>query len=270
MVAVRAASPAASGARQLTCRDAVLDAFVRLERRHGRASQALDEVVREVLSSTDAYKESTLRTYVSSVLCADAPRHHANHSDDLRRAGRGRYARAIPWRGVAPLAGVQVVPPSDPSPTPAGSVAVTSLPPGRNDHWSWEGNVQARVVAALSSTGWSVRSVADTASKERGVDINAVRGGRSLLVEVKGYPDGSRSANTQARHHFADALLAGFLMAEVDADADLVLAFPEYVTYTNLIRRTMSQLADLGIGVMIVSADGDVREGLPPARGDVL
>ncbi len=54
--------------------------------------------------------------------------------------------------------------------------------------WWWEGNVQAAVGRHLAADGWSIRRVADTASRERGVDIEANRDSGQLLVQVKGYP----------------------------------------------------------------------------------
>ena len=79
-----------------TARDAILAAFVRLERRTGRDVFELREIVQEVISHTRAFRETTIRTYVTSVLCANAPVHHANHRNDLVRVGRGRYRRITP------------------------------------------------------------------------------------------------------------------------------------------------------------------------------
>lgn len=72
-----------------TCRDAVLNAFARLERRHGR----LDEVVTETLTNDPQYKESTVRTHVTSRMCVDAPHNHASVFGDLTRVDRGVYRR---------------------------------------------------------------------------------------------------------------------------------------------------------------------------------
>jgi hypothetical protein len=54
--------------------------------------------------------------------------------------------------------------------------------------WPWEGAVQAVFVEFLGSKGWRVDAVADTATKERGVDILATKHGRTLGAEVKGWP----------------------------------------------------------------------------------
>jgi hypothetical protein len=76
----------------MTCRDEVLAAFERLERRHGRREFYLVDVVQEVRGRT-VYKESTIRTHVTSRMCADAPANHGTVYADLERMGRGRYRR---------------------------------------------------------------------------------------------------------------------------------------------------------------------------------
>lgn len=75
----------------MTCRDEVLDAFARLERRNDRKVFELVEVVREVQSRTSQFAESTIRTHVSSRMCVDAPDNHATTFADLDRVGHGRY-----------------------------------------------------------------------------------------------------------------------------------------------------------------------------------
>lgn len=77
----------------MTCRDEVLSAFQRLEGRHGRSVLDLAEIVAEVQSETSEFADTTIRTHVTSRMCADAPDHHAKTYDDLERIGRGRYRR---------------------------------------------------------------------------------------------------------------------------------------------------------------------------------
>lgn len=78
----------------MTCRAEVLAAFERLERRHGRREFDLVDVVQEVLARTSAYEESTIRTHITSRMCAEAPAHHGTVYADLERAARGRHR----WR----------------------------------------------------------------------------------------------------------------------------------------------------------------------------
>lgn len=77
----------------MTCRDEVLAAFDRLERRHGRKTFDLAEVVQEVEAGGSGYEESTIRTHVISRMCANAPDHHGTTYADLERVARGRYRR---------------------------------------------------------------------------------------------------------------------------------------------------------------------------------
>jgi hypothetical protein len=76
-----------------TCREEVLGAFKRLERRHGRTDFELADVVAEVLAVSSSYAESTIRTHITSRMCRDAPDHHATTFDDLERVDRGLYRR---------------------------------------------------------------------------------------------------------------------------------------------------------------------------------
>lgn len=75
----------------ITCRDEVLAAFERLTARTSRDAFSLTEIVREVRSHGSDYRKSTIRTHVTSRMCASAPDHHAVVYDDLKRVGRGLY-----------------------------------------------------------------------------------------------------------------------------------------------------------------------------------
>lgn len=75
----------------MTCRDDVLAAFARLMARTSREAFSLKEVVREVRSQGSSYRESTIRTHITSRMCANAPDHHAVVYDDLERVGHGLY-----------------------------------------------------------------------------------------------------------------------------------------------------------------------------------
>ena len=109
--------------------------------------------------------------------------------------------------------------------------------------WFWEGNVQSALVRHLASDGWRIRRVADTHSREHGIDIEADRNDVSLLIEVKGYPSSTyRSGSnkgqkksfgvaTQARNYFGNAVLTGLLMRTDNDGARVVLAFPTQETF---------------------------------------
>jgi hypothetical protein len=76
-----------------TCREAILEAFGRLERQSRRDVFAPVEIIREVQSVADRWPEWTIRTEIVSRMCVQAPKHHATKYDDLDRVGRGLYRR---------------------------------------------------------------------------------------------------------------------------------------------------------------------------------
>ena len=63
----------------------------------------------------------------------------------------------------------------------------SAAPAPIGEEWHTEANVQAFLVTALVSDGWRILSVANTATKEHGIDVIA-RDGQTVGVEVKGFP----------------------------------------------------------------------------------
>jgi hypothetical protein len=55
---------------------------------------SLNEIVKEMKSRGSVFKETTIRTHVSSLMYANAPDHHDIAYDDLVRVNRGRYTLA--------------------------------------------------------------------------------------------------------------------------------------------------------------------------------
>jgi hypothetical protein len=143
--------------------------------------------------------------------------------------------------------------------------------------WFWEGHVQDRVAAHLRTQGWSIARLANTAARSTGPDIEARRGPDRLIVEVKGFPsigyrDPRRAAEIkrtnptlQARHWFADALLKVVRQRGTEPGDLVAMAFPDFERYRSLCRDTSEPLAELGIGVMLVTESGKVVELLRPS-----
>jgi Holliday junction resolvase-like predicted endonuclease len=83
--------------------------------------------------------------------------------------------------------------------------------------WHSEANIQSMLVTALATDGWSILSVANTATKEHGIDVIASRDGHTIGIEVKGFPSRAyanparageqkrTSLSTQAGHWYAQA-----------------------------------------------------------------
>jgi hypothetical protein len=130
--------------------------------------------------------------------------------------------------------------------------------------WSWEGNVQARVVNFLAQEGWTIRRVADTARREPGKDIEAEQDGLRLWVSVKGFPVGTARTQpyTQAPHWFAGALFDIVLWRQ-DAPhgVHFAVALPRYPTYETLAKRTNWLVDAAPFNYLWVSEDGAVRWG---------
>jgi hypothetical protein len=142
--------------------------------------------------------------------------------------------------------------------------------------WYWEGNVVDAVVRYLSTAGWTVISKADTNSRERGIDVHAVKDGITLLIEAKGYPSESyrdplraserkpTSPTLQAQHWYSHALLKMIRLQTAHTDALIALALPNFPRYQKLYEETRESLQKLSIAVLFVERTGDVRAfGLP-------
>lgn len=142
--------------------------------------------------------------------------------------------------------------------------------------WYWEGNIQAQVAKFLISDGWTILSAANTASRQRGIDLVATKGGRRLAVEVKGFPGtvyarGDRAGepkptkpNLQARHWLAEALLSALLLGGASG-TEIALAFPDVPRYCTLIDKIKYAIDRLQLRVLLVAENGAVRELARPA-----
>ncbi len=126
--------------------------------------------------------------------------------------------------------------------------------------WTWEGNVQSAIVTHLAARGHRIVSVAKTAAREPGKDIEArTPEGRLLWISVKGWPE--KSENTQARHWFSQALLDMILYREDSPEAELAIGLPGgFPTYENLWRRISWFRKTLPLRVYWVSSDGTISK----------
>jgi hypothetical protein len=233
----------------------------------GRAPFAPVELIAEARSRGSNYPDSTLRTFIVGSMCVNSPNNNAIQYGDLRRVGRGLYRLARDVNAEGDAAQRRAV--------PKAPVVAETVPDEALDamaEWWWEGNVQAAVVQHLAASGWSIRRVADTSTREHGVDIEATHGTDRVLVEVKGYPSaayvrgpkaGTLKAGTaplQARHYFGNALLSGLLMRTDHAAARVVIALPDVPTYRTLVTRTAGPLGQAGVEFWLVGEDSSVTE----------
>ncbi|WP_233194058.1 hypothetical protein [Cryobacterium sp. M25] len=162
---------------------------------------------------------------------------------------------------------------SPPASEPA-EVSATSPSPLVDESWHTEANVQSAIVTWLAGRGWRILSVANTATRERGIDVVAARGDETVGIEVKGYPsrgyaDPARateskrtSPSTQAGHWYGQALLAAIKLRGNQPDVHSVVALPDFLRYRTLYAETKSSLDAAGISIwwvdsqQAVTADG--------------
>ncbi|WP_107767029.1 hypothetical protein [Nocardioides terrigena] len=137
--------------------------------------------------------------------------------------------------------------------------------------WHTEANVQASLVTALAAEGWRILSVANTATKEHGIDVIAARNGQTVGVEVKGFPsrgyaDPARagelkrtSPSTQAGHWYSQAVLAAMRLRGKEPTWGSVIALPDFPRYRDLHAETAGSLAAAQIDVWWVDQTGAVH-----------
>jgi hypothetical protein len=129
------------------------------------------------------------------------------------------------------------------------------------DNWFWEGNVQAVVVRHIAARGYLVRSVADTATKQRGKDIIAEKDGKPLWVSVKGYPKGTKRTRpaTQASHWFKQVIFDVIEYRGENRESELAVALPDYPRYRTLAERITWFQAAANFAYFWVQENGEVK-----------
>lgn len=147
----------------------------------------------------------------------------------------------------------------------AETLATLPTPAGDHDthNWYWEGNVQSRLVTWLVQNGYHIRQVANTATREAGIDVIATTpANEDLLVSVKGFPERTEKTTspTQARHWFSGAIFDLVLYRNDYPSAQLALALPEgFTTYATLTRRTQWLRESMPFTIFWIGETGDVR-----------
>ena len=153
--------------------------------------------------------------------------------------------------------------------TPRVPATLSAAPIACEQEWAWEGNVQSRIVSHLAASGWSIIRVADTAQRERGVDITAGRGGQRPLIEVKGWPSSTYARGErvgqpkptqptlQATHWFAEALTS-LIRRGTEVGIRLAMGLPDMPRYRTLLGETSWALDRLDITAYLVTAEGAV------------
>jgi hypothetical protein len=75
----------------MSCRDEILDCARAIIEHKGENEFTIEDILTCLRRHGTKYTNSTIRTHVTSRLCANAPDHHAITYSDLERTGRGTY-----------------------------------------------------------------------------------------------------------------------------------------------------------------------------------
>ena len=75
----------------MTCRDEILKAIKYIVNRKGNNLFTIPEVISIMAQNGTEYKESTIRTHITSRMCANAPENHGVTYEDIERVDRGLY-----------------------------------------------------------------------------------------------------------------------------------------------------------------------------------
>ena len=158
----------------------------------------------------------------------------------------------------------EVIVPSGNEPTPSGAPAAAST-------WPHESAVQAALVSWLAREHWQILRVADTETRERGVDVIAKQRDTRLEVEVKGYPAttylrGAKAGEPkptnpglQASHWLANAILKAMRLRGGDANTRVAIALPDMPRYESLLHEIDKSLQGARIEAWLISEDGQPR-----------
>ena len=214
--------------------------------------------------------DTTIRVHTRGASWNVGDRSQFSHREPfLTRVDRGLFRRATDeeierWRSENTAARSMSAAHSGDDAPPVEEVVSArrthTLPgPGRSaqlsGEWHTEANVQASLVTALAGDGWRILSVANTATREHGIDVVAFRDGQTAGIEVKGFPsrtyaDAARAAetkrsspSTQATHWYSQAVLAAMRLRGKEPTWRSVIVLPDFPRYRELHAQTVSSLS---------------------------
>ena len=208
--------------------------------------------------------DSTIRVHTRGASWnVDNRSQFASREPFLTKVGHGTFRLATPEE----IDGWRIGQPADPPAPTQRTEAATGL----KFEWHTEANTQHLLVEWLRARGWTIVRAANTATRERGVDVVAERAGERLGVEVKGYPSrfyatGPKKGQpkttapaNQAPKWFAHALVPAMKLRTREPESKSVMCFPDFPTYRRLWAETASSITAAGIEVWVVRPNGSVE-----------
>ena len=127
-------------------------------------------------------------------------------------------------------------------------------------NWFWEGNVQKKVRDYLLKNSYHIKFFANTAKRQKGVDIIAEKNINELWITAKGYPEGTvkTPASTQASHWFKQAIFDIIIYRSQENDISLGIALPDFRRYHALSNKIHWFKGVSGYKYYWVSKNGEV------------
>jgi len=119
------------------------------------------------------------------------------------------------------------------------TASVSPIDEQETPYWYWEGNVQDRVADYLKANHHKILSMADTASRQQGIDIIGELDSKQIWITVKGYPKGTpkTSPSTQAGHWLKQAIFDILVYRQKDNNVRLAVALPDFKSYRSLAQK---------------------------------
>lgn len=83
--------PQSTESGQKTCRDEILECAQAVMRQSGSDHFTIPEIISCMAERGSRYAQATIKTHISSLMCANSPKNHAVTYRDIVRANRGEY-----------------------------------------------------------------------------------------------------------------------------------------------------------------------------------
>ena len=137
------------------------------------------------------------------------------------------------------------------------------------DEWFEETNVSRKIRDFLVQNGYEITKFCED-KREKGHDIEAIKDGRKIIMEVKGYPSDKyvigpykgekkpTNPKLQAKHWFGEALLSLLMAKSENPDCKIVMGLPDFKKYRELLDKVEFVIKKLDMGYILVEEKGDV------------
>ena len=138
------------------------------------------------------------------------------------------------------------------------------------EEWYEEMHIAKHIRDYLTNNGYEITRFNED-KMLHGNDLIAVKNGKELIIEVKGFPSryyvrGPKAGlpkpthpNLQAKHWFSDALRALMNAKSVNLDAEIAFGFPECKKYHDFIDKISPLLGRLDCHCYFVDQNGSIK-----------